>query len=280
MAGCGTHNYDNISRQEVDAILEALQDDGATITGDNPWDVETVKHRIKLRGVWKEESLTLAVTVTDHNSFIPCFMIWANIDALMQHIQRVSATETISETITETTPAPKVVHFKRMTILPKEKIDQPKISWTSWVLLVVMLAACFALFWYTYGLVLRGWVRGIVTCLWVSVTIVLAIVDFFKYPGGVPGQIDSIPVDRWTLSHCGSGLVFGVWYLPLWVVLALACGWEVFEIKVVGFGDKEIWKNRVVDIGVAVVCWFFVVITAMGTGIHDPYFPFLRSLSQ
>jgi hypothetical protein len=170
-----------------------------------------------------------------------------------------------------------VVHFKRVTILPRKYDKQPKIPWTSWVLLVVMLAACFALFWYNHGLIIKPWMRWTVTSLWVVITIALAIMDFFKV--GVPGSpIDKPPVDRWTLSHCGSGLVFGGWYLPIWVLFALTIGWEIFEINVRGFGENEEMINRIVDVSVAVVCWLFVVMTAMGTAIHDPCFPLLKSL--
>jgi hypothetical protein len=86
MGECGTHYYDNISKQQVDAILKNLQNDGATITGDNPWDVETNQHGVKLRGIWTEASLQLSVTVTDKRFYVPCYKIWARIDELMQHV--------------------------------------------------------------------------------------------------------------------------------------------------------------------------------------------------
>ena len=48
-------------------------------------------------------------------------------------------------------------------------------------------------------------------------------------------------------------------------------------MRVVGFGDKEIIKNRVVDIAVAVVGWLLIVITVMGTRLPDAPFPLLTA---
>lgn len=39
MANCGTHYYGNITREKVDAIMTELKTNGATVAGDNPWDV-------------------------------------------------------------------------------------------------------------------------------------------------------------------------------------------------------------------------------------------------
>ncbi len=83
----GTHNYRNISRENVDAILDALAAHGSQITGTNPWAVDTRKHGVKLKGEWNEETLTLAITVTDAGWYVSDKAVWENIDSLMSTIQ-------------------------------------------------------------------------------------------------------------------------------------------------------------------------------------------------
>jgi hypothetical protein len=146
------------------------------------------------------------------------------------------------------------------------------------VLLVVVIGGILACFYFTYGIVLTPWVRWSVTIVWVLANVGLAIYDFVlpsKPKGSAP--TDSLPVDRWTLAHTGSGIVLGIWYVPLWSVLVLTIAWEIFEMRVVGFGDKEIIKNRIVDIGVAIVGWLLIVITVMGTRLPDAPFPLLTA---
>jgi hypothetical protein len=93
MEECGTHQYGNISRQKVDAIIKELKAHGATVTGVNPWDVDTHQHSVKLTGEWTEATVTLAVTVTDRDWYVPCQKVWEMIDDLMHHIQGLSDTE-------------------------------------------------------------------------------------------------------------------------------------------------------------------------------------------
>jgi hypothetical protein len=84
---CGTRNYDNINRAKVESILNELIAHGSMITGNNPWDIDTQKHGVMLRGAWNEATLTLSITVTDADWYVPRKAIWENIDSLMRHIQ-------------------------------------------------------------------------------------------------------------------------------------------------------------------------------------------------
>ncbi len=89
MGECGTHHYGNMTRQKVDAIIMELQDHGATVTGDNPWDVDTNQYSVKLRREWSEPTSTLAVTVTSKDWYVPCQKVWERIDELMHHIEGI-----------------------------------------------------------------------------------------------------------------------------------------------------------------------------------------------
>ncbi len=81
------HRYGNITRQKVDVILRALQDEGGAISGDNPWEVDTHQSGVKLRGRFNEAASSLEVTITGRDWYVPCSMVWRKIDALMCCIQ-------------------------------------------------------------------------------------------------------------------------------------------------------------------------------------------------
>ncbi len=91
--GGGTHYYGNITKQKIEGILKELQNNGATIAGNNPWDVDTHRSGVKLRGEWTEATLNLAVTVTGSDWYVPSSKIWGTLDDLMHHIGEMSDTQ-------------------------------------------------------------------------------------------------------------------------------------------------------------------------------------------
>jgi hypothetical protein len=133
----------------------------------------------------------------------------------------------------------------------------------------VVLAIGLVIVYFTYGLATPAWLRWGVTILWVGVTVAFAIHDFLL-PNSGGGRDDRI-VDYWTISHGGAGLVFGLWYIPLVFVVVLVVMWEIYERLFPGVGDKEIFANYAMDIGIAIVMWFVVVIiTVLTTGAGFP----------
>lgn len=90
---CGAHHYGNIDQTKVDGIIGQLKKQGATVTGNNPWDVDTHNHGVKLRGSWDKATSTLTIIVTAKNWYVPCSKIWETIDPLIHHIQEVSVAE-------------------------------------------------------------------------------------------------------------------------------------------------------------------------------------------
>ena len=90
---CGAHHYGNIDRVKIEAIIEQLKKHGSTVTGDNPWDLDTHNNGVKLRGSWDKASSTLTIIVTHKNWYVPCSKIWDTIDPLIHHIQEISVAE-------------------------------------------------------------------------------------------------------------------------------------------------------------------------------------------
>jgi hypothetical protein len=87
---CGEHHYGNITKVKIEQILIKLKEAGATITGNNPWDVDIHNHGVKLRGTWVEARLSLSIIVTAKNWYVPCSKIWENIDPLINHISSLT----------------------------------------------------------------------------------------------------------------------------------------------------------------------------------------------
>lgn len=92
---CGEHHYGNITKTKIDQILDQLRKSGATISGNNPWDVDVHNNGVKLQGTWNESNLTLSIIVTDKNWYVPCSKIWDTIDPLIQHISSLQDTDVV-----------------------------------------------------------------------------------------------------------------------------------------------------------------------------------------
>lgn len=88
MGGHSTRNYPNVVRLRLDAMLEELKKNGAKITGNNPWDIDTRQSGVKLRGAWSEATETLSVTLIDRDWYVPSATIWDTIESLMRKIDR------------------------------------------------------------------------------------------------------------------------------------------------------------------------------------------------
>jgi hypothetical protein len=86
MPGCGTHNYNNISKAKIELMLNELIARGCIIAGHNPWDVATHQHGITLRADWNEAASTLTVSITCRNWYVPHETIWSNVDSLIHHM--------------------------------------------------------------------------------------------------------------------------------------------------------------------------------------------------
>lgn len=83
---CGTHTYHNYNQARVNKLLDELKAHGFTVTGNNPWDVDTHKYGIKLNGQWNSSTGDLSVIVTAKSFIVPCSKIWEQIDPILEHV--------------------------------------------------------------------------------------------------------------------------------------------------------------------------------------------------
>jgi len=87
---CDVRSYTGVTPQIKNALLARIHNAGMTVTGDNPWDIETHQLDVKLRAVWDPQALLLKVIVTSgaggYFGLVTCNAIWSKIDPLMKEI--------------------------------------------------------------------------------------------------------------------------------------------------------------------------------------------------
>jgi len=83
---CGVRSYPRVTAQIRDAILAKLHAEGMTVTGEDPWDIDTQVAGVKLRAVWDPETQVLSLIVTASSFLAPCAVIWGRIEGALQGI--------------------------------------------------------------------------------------------------------------------------------------------------------------------------------------------------
>jgi hypothetical protein len=93
MNHCGSQRYENINRQQVDAMLKALRKNGAAVFGDNPWEVDSHQSGVRLRGRLNEVTSDLEVSILGRDWYVPSSMVWQKIDELIHYIRTTPEAE-------------------------------------------------------------------------------------------------------------------------------------------------------------------------------------------
>jgi uncharacterized membrane protein len=147
------------------------------------------------------------------------------------------------------------------------------VPWPSAIIFCGVVVVGLVALWATYDrdVGTLTWILRIVgTLTWLVFAGWLGYRDIITKKGGGPGDIDHVPFDRWSWIHATAGAVFGIWFVPFIVVVLLTIGWEFFEKYVPGFGEKETFANRTVDVLGAWLGWFllaFLVFLIEGEGL-------------
>eukprot|EP01083_Nonionella_stella_P154155 496360_1 len=72
-------------------------------------------------------------------------------------------------------------------------------------------------------------------------------------------EADTTCADIWSVVHFLAGPFFAL-LLPHWWMCLVVTLWEVLESYTTGLGDEEILCNRIVDIVVAIIGWWIIVL--------------------
>jgi hypothetical protein len=83
---CDVRTYQGVTPQAKDALLAKLSAEGMTVTGSNPWNIDTGEYGVKLRAVWDFRSNVLKLIVSTKKFYVPCSEVWKRIDPKMKEI--------------------------------------------------------------------------------------------------------------------------------------------------------------------------------------------------
>jgi hypothetical protein len=77
-------SYPGITTALISTMVHDLAAGGFRVSGNNPWDIDTRLHGIKIRAEWQERSSVLSMTITDRNWYVSHDDVWSAIDTLMK----------------------------------------------------------------------------------------------------------------------------------------------------------------------------------------------------
>jgi hypothetical protein len=91
---CGVRTYSHVTEQVTKQLLNRLHVEGMTVSGDNPWDIDTHQYDVRLRAVWDPKALVLKLIVTTGKGseafggfhIVTCDDIWDKIDPIMKDV--------------------------------------------------------------------------------------------------------------------------------------------------------------------------------------------------
>lgn len=85
---CDVRTYPRVTPQIRDTLLAKLHAEGMTVTGDNPWDIDTHQSDVKLRAAWNPKAQTLKLIVLEGTGgfgFI-CDKVWEQLEPRLKSI--------------------------------------------------------------------------------------------------------------------------------------------------------------------------------------------------
>jgi hypothetical protein len=84
MSGNRERCYPNMNRERIISVMNDLRQSGLRMWGDNPWEIDTLRHGVRLAAEWREAASILAITTTNSNWYVSPDDVWKMIDPLMQ----------------------------------------------------------------------------------------------------------------------------------------------------------------------------------------------------
>ena len=87
---CGVRSYPRVTERVKNALLAKLRTEGMTVTGVNPWSIDTHQYDVKLRAVWDPRAQVVKLIVTagkgGYLGLVTCDEIWNKIDPIMKGV--------------------------------------------------------------------------------------------------------------------------------------------------------------------------------------------------
>lgn len=85
---CGARSYARVTPQVRDTILAKLHAEGMTVTGNNPWNIDTGMGGVRLRAVWDPAVQQLKLIVTDKWGLVGCDTVWNKVEPKLREVIR------------------------------------------------------------------------------------------------------------------------------------------------------------------------------------------------
>eukprot|EP00483_Globobulimina_turgida_P004086 UN04094 len=101
------------------------------------------------------------------------------------------------------------------------------------------------------------WVKISIVLIYIALGLYLAITDLIGQSGEF--KTDATCADVWTIVHFLAGPFFAI-LLPHWWMALTVSLWEVLEAYTTGLGDEEILCNKILDVVVAIVGWWIIIL--------------------
>ncbi|MBN1113323.1 MAG: hypothetical protein JXA53_10470 [Bacteroidales bacterium] len=87
------HHYSNITKPKLDQILNKFKENGASVDGNNPWNVNLHNQGIKIKISWYESHSSITISITGKDFYVTASRIWECIDTLVNHITNLIEAE-------------------------------------------------------------------------------------------------------------------------------------------------------------------------------------------
>jgi hypothetical protein len=87
---CSLRSYPGVTERIKDMLLAKLRSEDMSVTGDNPWNIDTRQYDVKLRAVWDPKAQVVKLIVTagkgGYFGMVTCAEIWKKIDPIMKGV--------------------------------------------------------------------------------------------------------------------------------------------------------------------------------------------------
>lgn len=77
-------SYPGITKTFISTMIHELAAGGVLVSGNNPWDIDTRLHGIKIKAEWQEQGSILSMSIIDRNWYVSHDDVWNAIDTLMK----------------------------------------------------------------------------------------------------------------------------------------------------------------------------------------------------
>lgn len=111
-----TRSFGPFTKDQADAMLAKVKSQGMSITGNNPWHIDTNTHGVKFDATYDGSNIT--IKITGSNFYVSNAKIWDKLDPLMNAAKNISGADALPATRAASSAVPNV---KQPSALDKQE---------------------------------------------------------------------------------------------------------------------------------------------------------------